>query len=377
MTFFSSYVRLVLVGFFGLLLTGCIEPYAPDVINANRSYLVVDGFINTVGPTTLILSRTYAISSAAAPPVEPKASVYIEEEAGPRYSVREVKPGTYQSDYLRLNPAKKYRLHLTTSAGKEYASDYVPAQITPRFDNVSWRLTSTGVDILVNTHDATNATRYYQWQYEETWEIVPIVTTGLEYVNHKMQTIRVPYPLMCWGTQKSPDIKLSKTTNLSQDVVSDYVLRSFPSTAERLRHRYSILVKQYAQTKEEYQYWDLIKKNTESIGTLFDPLPSQLTGNIRCLNDNSEVALGFVGAHSEEQQRIFISRDQLPDEWKVSSGYDNCIPLDTVDPKKIDATFSYPGNIPIAPAGSSFTISSIGCVDCRLRGSAVKPSFWP
>ncbi|SES76301.1 protein of unknown function, partial [Hymenobacter actinosclerus] len=39
---------LLLVG-----LAGCVEPYAPDVINAPPNLLVVEGFINADGPTAI------------------------------------------------------------------------------------------------------------------------------------------------------------------------------------------------------------------------------------------------------------------------------------------------------------------------------------
>jgi hypothetical protein len=358
-----------------LVLAGCTDKYTPDVISAPQSFLVVDGFINSQGVTTIQLSRTFTVASKDKPPVETRATLAIEEQAGRRFALLETDKGTYTSADLNLSPGKNYRLLITTRTGQQYASDFVPAQITPPIDAADWRLDNNGLGIYVSTHDETNSTHYYRWKYEETWEIIPAFNPDLEFYDNRIRPIRVPLPRICWGTEKSADIKLDKTTALSQDIVSDYVLRRLPRATSRLYRRYSILVQQQALTKEEYAYWDLLRKNTESIGTLFDPQPSQLTGNVHCLSNEAELAFGFVGAHSLEQQRIFIARSQLPFDWPYISGYEACLPPDTatgnIIPLLRTGLF-----VPLNEFPAGVTVSTPDCVDCRLRGTSVKPSFW-
>ncbi|WP_324673148.1 DUF4249 domain-containing protein [Hymenobacter sp. GOD-10R] len=375
--------RVVFLCCLALLLPGCIDSYMPDAINATKSYLVVDGLINSQGITTITLSRTYDIDAKTPAPVESGATLYVEDEAAARYTLLEsTTKGTYTSSNQTLSPAKRYRLHIRTKGGKEYTSDYVTVKSTPPIDNVSWKPTNSGLNIYVNSHDDANNTRYYRWSYEETWEIRPLLVPSVEYLNRKMQDIRQPYPQACWITEKSTNIILGNTSSLGRDVVSDQLLRSFSTTSDRLYVKYSILVRQYAQTKEEYEYWSLLKKNTENIGTLFDPLPAQLTGNMHCLNDDTELALGYVGAGSVQEKRILISRGQLPPTWRLQAGYESCVPPDTVSLTNVDNTFTNPVVIPVGPVFSStgslkgYTQSSAECVDCRKRGSAVRPIFW-
>ncbi|OUJ71636.1 DUF4249 domain-containing protein [Hymenobacter crusticola] len=379
-----SLVRVSLLWCITLLLPGCIDAYMPDVISATKHYLVVDGSINSQGVTTINLSRTYDISAKGLPPVEVAATVYIEEEGGARYPLPEsTTKGTYTSASLTLSPTKNYRLHIRTTGGKEYASNYVTPRSAPPIDNVSWRTTDSGLTIYVNSHDETNATRYYRWAFEETWEIRPTLIASVEYVNRRVQELQPPYPPVCWATEKSSTIILGNTTSLAQDVVSDQLLRSLPTSTDRLFIKYSMLVKQYAQSREEYEYWSLLKKNTESIGSLFDPLPAQFTGNVRCLNDDTELALGYVGAGSVQEKRIFISRTQVPPAWRLSTGYESCFPPDTVELKNVPSTFANPVIVPVVPVFfklggplRGYTIATIDCVDCRKRGSSVRPSFW-
>ena len=377
-----------------LVLPGCIDPYTPDVVSSAKSFLVVDGFINSQGVSTITLQRTIDVASKTAPPPEKGAVVSIEEENGARYVLPEgVVKGTYISPRLVLNTQKNYRLRILTAAGKEYASAYVPVKTTPPIDKLTWQATDKGLGIYVNSRDASNQTQYYRWEYTETWEIVPPYSPLVEYKNGRIQNIITPYPLACWPSSISSDIKLATTVRLSQDIISEYLLRSLPSTSDRLRRRYSILVQQHAQTAEEYMYWEILRKNTENIGTLFDPLPSQLTGNIKCLNDETELALGFISAHSVEQKRLFIARAELPASWRPQSGYESCIPPDTIFLDRpvppppaaviLQAAFSNPNYLPIYPLETprgtvyGYVAKSRDCIDCRTRGTAVKPDFWP
>lgn len=385
--FFPSTDRLLRWGLVLLLaLPACTDPYLPEAIKSPPSYLVVDGFLNARGVTTIKLTRTYAIGAAAAAPVEGKATVYLEEEAGPRTLLREAPLGTYTSPTaLTLSPARRYRLHLNTLGGGEYASDFESAKITPGIDELSGRAEADGLAIRLSTRDPANNTRFYRWDYVETWEINPIYRPQVEYRAGTLTfpDISVPFPTKCWGTAPSTTVLLTNTTPLSQDVVADRVVRQLPPTSERLNTRYSILVQQYALTKEEFAYWELLRKNTESIGSLFDAQPVQLIGNVHCLSAPAELALGFVGAHSVTEKRLFVARRELPHYWPTPDGYEKCYPPDTLhlsgnNPMaSLQSYFGSGINVPISKVASGYTDQSRDCIDCRTRGTSVKPSFWP
>ena len=368
-----------------LAATSCTDPYLPEALQSPPSYLVVDGFLNAQGITTIKLSRTYAVGAKTAPPVEARARVYLEEEAGPAALLREAPAGTYASPALTFNPTRRYRLHLTTLGGQEYASDFGPVKITPPIDNLRWQADTAGLRIRLSTHDPANATRYYRWDFVETWEIDPIYSPQVEYRPNTLPLpdISVLYPSKCWNSAPSTTVLLTNTTPLGQDVVTDRLLRQLPPNSERLYNGYSLLVQQYALTKDEFEYWQLLRKNTESIGSLFDAQPVQLTGNVHCLSTPTEPVLGFVGAHSLVEKRLFLARRDLPAYWRPASGYEGCFPPDTL---KLDSSrplitlqsyFGNGSNIPIEKVPAGYTAQSRDCIDCRTRGTSVKPSFWP
>ena len=278
----------------GGLVNGCVDKYNPPALSTPQNYLVVNGLINLDGVTTVQLSRTRNLSAGTASPVEAGASVAIQDEAGASYPLAEQAAGTYASAPLTLAAGRRYQLRLRTAAGTEYASDLVVAKPTPAIDSVSWAARPEGVQVYANTHDPTSATRYYRWDYQETWEFHSAFRSDVEYVNGQFQR-RTEDISRCWRSENSARISLSTSDKLAQDVIAEFPLTLLPPLSSKLYYTYSILVRQYALTPEEFAYWDKLRKNTENLGSLFDPLPSQLSGNVHRLDDDQRIGAGLRG----------------------------------------------------------------------------------
>ncbi|WP_303312460.1 DUF4249 domain-containing protein [Hymenobacter sp. BT730] len=372
-----------------LSLSGCIEPFEPEVKVQDTKALVVDGFINSTGRSIIKLSHTYDLESTAGPLTEDKAQVFIQGQGnGEEYLLREVKGGTYVSDSLVLNPKAQYRLFFSTRDKKEYASAYTLVKTSPPIDALTWKVVPRGLELYANTHDETGQSVYYRWDYTETWEFTAYAQSMLQYVNGQMEP-RTEDIYHCWQTVNSPSVQLTNTRRLAQDQVKAFPLIEFVEGDTRLRYKYSVLVRQYTMSAEEYQYWETLKKNTETIGSLFDPLPSQSLGNIRNLNKPTEPVLGYVGVGSVSQKRIFIAPHQLPSTWNFKTGNENCGDPDTIKPlpfvpfkEILDAQFEAGKHLPIKTlynaGGVAFGYTSypVECADCRLRGTTTRPTFW-
>jgi len=113
-----------------------------------------------------------------------------------------------------------------------------------------------------------------------------------------------------------------------------------------------------------------MKKNTEDIGNIFSPQPSEIRGNIKNISDSKEYVLGYVTVSTVEEQRKFI---QIP--WQFSM---YCtitkVPRDSV-------VYYFAGGslIPFAydEPPPVYSGSEAQCVDCTKRGGSLKrPSYW-
>jgi len=200
---------------------------------------------------------------------------------------------------------------------------------------------------------------------------------------------------------------VASDAQLSQSVIINNPIAFVHAADEKLSVKYSILVKQHALTAAAFNFYSIIKKNTEQIGSIFDAQPSELKGNIHSVNDPAEPVIGYISVGSVSTRRIFIDKRVLP-YWLPVTFYDldNChLSPDPQDPKlaccyykerddngnvfnQVDRYINYNifnYQIPlipvviIEPPGSpplGYTAAIPECVDCRLRGSNKPPPFW-
>jgi hypothetical protein len=387
--------RRYAIGTLLLALVGCVESYLPEVVDSKPNYLVVDGFINGNGVTRIKLSRTTTLATATTPPVEKGARIDIVDNMGVHYALKENTSGNYQSDSLLLSSTRQYQLRINLSTGSAiYESSLVPLKVTPPIDDLKWRLDGSQIQLSLSTHDASLQSRYYRWSFAETWEFNAAYKSRLEYdQRQKILIPRVTPIYTCWRTEIPTAIKQGSSAQLSQDVLTDVSLLTFSNRSERFKIRYSMLVSQYAETAAEFIYYEQLRKNTEAVGSVNDPLPTQLTGNVHRLGNTTEPVLGYVGAHTAQRKRLFIARSDLalPTSWQFDTPYETCLvdsaaevlfpynPLGVPYPRT--TVFTIPQNIPLDERISNgFIVGYIGstseCADCRTRGSNVKPSYW-
>jgi hypothetical protein len=356
-----------------LVLGGCVDPYRPPEVTSPGSYLVVSGFFNSAPGTTssIQLSRTQNLTDPKAPAVETKAQVTIESANKATYTLREGTGGVYTLSGIVPLPNETYRLRIRTAQGKEYLSDFVPVNATPPIDSLSWRVENDGVQINVNTHDPANKTHYYRWEFDETWEYVAAYFSGYELKNKEIVS-RTESVYQCWSSFVDKSIQLGSSDRLSQDVISQRPLTFVRGASIKLGIKYSIQVKQTALTKAAFDYYDQLAKITQNVGSIFDPQPSQITGNIHSVANTNEPVMGFFRVGTVESRRIIINKRQLP-YWLTETGNFGCL-VDTLSVSKI--INEQPGIITFYDR-TSYLTSSHYCIDCRLRGGInKKPDYW-
>jgi hypothetical protein len=363
------------------LIGGCLDPYSVPRALSNVHYLVIEGFLNTGGPTVIRLSSTTSLGSVDGRAPEQNATVVIQDDRGGAYALIETDSGSYSAAALIIDPNRNYRLKIRTVSNKEYASDFVPFKQTPPIDSLKWFIDGNNLHVNVNTHDDNNNTHYYLWKYEETWSYNSRYPSNLKFENKQIVYRGIGDDVYhCWKTLPSTQILTSSSTKLARDIISNYTLSTLPLTSEKLQSEYSVLVHQVALTKEAFEYWQLLKKNTENIGTIFGPQPSEGTSNIHSITNPEEPVIGYFSASSVQQQRIFIFNVELP-RTRHTTGYEGC-ELDTLFLSQIPdfrGTSLVVGEISKGnpPVLVGYYISSFYCVDCRLRGgTTVKPYFW-
>jgi len=371
-----------------ILLICCKEKYEPPVNAPVTGYLVIEGYISASGPAEIHLSRSIPLDDTAKLINETLATVRLQGRDNSSYSLTENGGGNYINTLINLNSSQQYRLYIKTREGKEYASDYVNVRIAPLIDSIGWiRENNNGLQIYVNTHDPKNNTWYYRWTTEETWEFHSVYYTNLTYsrdpVTNRINGVKWRRPdrqvepklFTCWKGESGTGIVLGSSAKLSIDSIHKPLI-NIPFGSWKLSVLYSVIIKQYALTKEEYEFLDKMKKNSEEIGNVFGRQPSELKGNIHCLSNPSEPVIGYIGIANRQEKRIWISRSDVPD-WRYFMECETYnVPIDSVEEYSMYTPIS-PTTINISGNIDSYMVATPSCVDCTVRGTNIKPSFWP
>ena len=179
------------------------------------------------------------------------------------------------------------------------------------------------------------------------------------------------------------DIFLLSTKNLTENKYNHYPLHFVDNaTSPRLVYGYSLLIRQYALSDAAADYWEKIRTNNKEQGGLYESQPLSVKGNIHDATNADRDVLGYFGASTVKQKRIFIKNVlDLPLEYlfpcdirAILDGFDG-EPI--LWPYYLPAhTFIYEDSIVY-----SYDVAAIDheCVDCTstVGGTIVKPDFWP
>jgi hypothetical protein len=393
-----------------ILAIGCKVAYQPPVTSAPSNYLVIEGTINSNNNSTdstfFKLSRTVAISSITSNP-ELHAQITIEDGQNYSFALKDLGKGTYGAGPLGIDITKKYRARIKTSDGKFYLSDLEPVIYTPPIDSIGFTATTSGIQLYINTHNPANNTRYYRWDFSETWKISTAFISTLV-SNGSLIVDRTPAQDVhtCWASDASTGVALGSSAKLVQDVISQAPLTFIGGNSEKIGVRYSILLKQYGLTADAFSFWDQLRKNTESLGTIFDAQPSQISGNIHCTTNPTEQVFGYISITNIQSKRVYINKGVLPGNFqsalnascffnkedtafnvKFLPPFDHYLytATDILPTSSIYVPISYnpafslqvapPPAPPLSPIQGYYVVKR-ECGDCTLRGSTTKPSFW-
>jgi len=237
------------------------------------------------------------------------------------------------------------------------------------------------VNVYVNTHDQGGNSRFYRWDFIDTWQHHSYYQTfwaldnrtNLEYGLFPSQTT-----YSCWSTGNSASIILGTSITLTADVISQAKIATFIKNDPKMDVKYSMLVRQYPLDLKAYTYWLSVQTNSQSLGGLFDVQPSQLAGNLHGVTNPKDPVVGYVSACSIAEMRLFISNHELPG-WQSNPGV-NC-PIKEIAPP--DPNNSLIWSNPDTSlqlyyySGGAMEITYKDCLDCRYQGGTLtQPPFW-
>jgi len=388
MQFKNKYILFIAVVFIAGGLCSCVEPFSPSV-KKYTDIIVIDGTLtDEPGIQKVTVSRTSSFTDSTFIP-ENGCTVTILDDQGNIYDLNGDDNGNYTTEFTseQLQHGTSYMLRVIDNSGDVFESDFQELLQRPTIDSLTAQYGPkytaefpeglNGCQFYVNTSDHSGKTRYYRWSMEETWEYHPIYDVGAMYdgVLHDNYFFK-DNRTTCWMTKEVPGIYTATTRDMEGDVLRNFKLNYVSTQTDRLKFRYSLLVREYSLSPEAYEFWNGLEKQTQQTGGLYETQPYMITGNITCASNPDRIALGFFSASGVSKKRIFVDPSPYPvtDIVCFSDTIRGLGDLVVYPPSSYPVYMYYY----ILPSGWVMRIASNQrCFDCLKRGGTnVKPDFW-
>lgn len=293
-------------------LTSCLDPY-PLSIGQETEKLIVESQLTDDKTTPFVrLSFTTQFGSiqSGATPVR-GAYIEVKDSDGNVVVYRGLPnlPGFYEpaDKNFRGVAGKSYTLTVKLTNGAIYTSTAEPMPKSVAVTNIysefrqpsgDGKFLDTGYQIYIDIKDTKGVENYYRWT---AWGI------------HKRKSTGVPVGFgdgiccdQCWSRLDNTAIQI-----LADAGVDGGLLLKRPIYFSPFYYfgKHYVEVKQYNFSRGAFQFWKRYQEQTSRTGTIFDPLPAPISGNVVNIADATDIALGYFEVASVSTKRI-----EIPDE---------------------------------------------------------------
>ena len=378
----------------------CTEPFEIETVDF-ESVLVVESTITDEMKQQIVkLSRTSTLENSEIL-LESNANVNVSTSNGQNYYFNwNGELGYYVSDEaFSAQPNTSYTLSVNTADGKNYTSSEVVLPQVVEMDEVFAEVINDpnqkkdGLQVLVNTTDPTGDSKYFRYEYEETYKIVAPNPTQYytEIINYVpdtgtyqiILTPRVP-EVICYSTEISTGITQASTTEFNENRVVRFPVRYLSKIDSKIQTRYSLLVKQYVQSIEAFTFYKIIKDLGSIQSLLSQGQPGYVAGNMVSEADPEEKVLGFFEASSMTSKRIYFNYEEFGFEKPpyfvdcevLQLDYYKSSPLNYNEREALYDFISDGYQVLSASTTLVYRIVQPECSVCTSFSSNIKPDFW-
>ena len=317
--------------FYLVILMACTEPLEFES-TSSATYLTVDGYItDNQGIHQIRLTRSASYGSVleggnVTPVTNARVFILINDDSVIELLNRE--DGSYETsnDFI-ASSGERYSLRIELDEAVYVSSEellpskavvdtayheYLAKSVINQNGNA---IEKKGLQFYADVTFPNEESCYARW----TWEGTFIFRTEF----HDQEK-----PLNCYPTEYGYGFfdTIENTDFSSRSMKGQEVL--FEEVDARYRYRYIKGMKLHTLSEGVIPFFKEIQQQVESTGSIFDPTPTSITGNITNINDPSEVVLGYFGVFGESIARTTINAYELPVDPSDSvfnrGDYQNC-----------------------------------------------------
>jgi hypothetical protein len=312
-----------------LFFSTCIRNVDPPIRQVPPS-LVAEGWITTDSPPyTVNLSYSGQFSNAFLVPQDlyiKDARVVILDDLGDSTDCKWTENGSYQSADSNFvgQLGRTYTLKIYLSNGKTYISQPETITPVPTIDSISITYDSTLITdirpnqliISVNTHDPAGIRNFYRWTASG---YIPRKSVG---DSCRLFAMACTDPYFCTCGAFCEQFLADNQLNVFSDQYTDgkeIVQQPVFYSPLYWFGKHFIEIKQYSISGPVYGFWQQFLNQSNRTGSILDPLPAPLNGNIHGLTDPTDIALGIFSASAVFTKKITIIPFALQKYWLEST----------------------------------------------------------
>lgn len=288
-------------------VASCIDRVDLPIRN-EEPHLVVEGQLtNEAPPYTVRLTYTGKYGGADGQnPTDQyvnDAQVTLADDQGRSVRFLASGQGMYRTTEttFRGQVGRTYSLAITLSNGKRYVTKPERMPAVPVIDSLSAAVVKTGnltkpyaFNYAVNTNDPGTEKNYYRW-------------TGYGYTTRL--SIGVPCSLgspnlcnyRCWTLVSTSEVNVFSDEAINGNPLRGRFVLQVPIYAVGPQ---LVELQQYGLTQANYQFWKLYQQQNARTGSIFDPLPAPVIGNVINADDPTDAARGYFAVTSVTRYRL-------------------------------------------------------------------------
>ncbi|WP_341216644.1 DUF4249 domain-containing protein [uncultured Wocania sp.] len=368
----------------------CTEPFNLKSIDFEDTLIIEAIITDEVKHQEIKLSRTFSLEEFT-PSKENNAQVMITDDNQNTFEFEETSTGVYTSKTaFGASPNSAYTLTVITNNGKTYKSQPTKAPNTVPINSLYASVEidkDTGnenISIYIDGFNGSSSSKYFRYEYEETYKILASSWVAGEFIVSSTGQLswgelccRPPEKRVCYNTVASDSIIQLKVENTSLGNPSAFPVRVIHRDNPVIRTRYSILVKQYAQSLEAFTFYKTLNKFSSSEDVFSQNQPGFFNGNLFSVENSKEKVVGYFDISSVSTERIFFNfSDFFPNE-PLPPYFEDCTIFQINDISKLTESVInnkvvfhslVPDQLP--------NVVNASCGDCTKIGTTTKPDFW-
>jgi Domain of unknown function (DUF4249) len=295
---------------FSILLSACIQEVDLP-IRVEKPHLVVNGLITNDSSSYIVkLSFTGNYTNSLSTPANLTlngAKVIISDNRGRSAVLKQdvLELGTYRTIDPNFVGAigLSYVLEVTLPSGDKYITKpeklaAVPLilELTYKYVAIETPTTPNAYQVYVTTKDPASEQNFYRWSAYgySRWQSTGALCSAFG------PTICYDF---CWVPTSYPAVLLYNDANINGNFIKNNPV--FLSPIRALGNHF-IEVTQYSLSKDAYTFWNLYEQQRQRVGSIFDPQPAPIEGNLVNVADPSDIALGYFGASAISKKKLTI-----------------------------------------------------------------------